>query len=217
MHKNLKRGLAKGATDPESKTWPGLAELSLLRVIPLIWPTSDLHHAVVSPTRTLMGSYLGLCRVRSLSDIASGLFLCTLWLQFEALSKRLVPEAVNFIVNAILHIAPHSFKSIQSLPGTFPSPDFQSDLCKPLRLSKSKQPSEASVPNLSQLLEARLDDQQAKASLLGLAIDLCGRFADLYKGLDGFIELFEPIQTILQGVDGSKLGHSIQVCSVCES
>jgi nucleolar protein 14 len=164
-----------------------------------------------------MGSYLGLCRVRSLSDIASGLFLCTLWLQFEALSKRLVPEAVNFIVNAILHIAPHSFKSIQSLPGTFPSPDFQSDLCKPLRLSKSKQPSEASVPNLSQLLEARLDDQQAKASLLGLAIDLCGRFADLYKGLDGFIELFEPIQTILQGVDGSKLGHSIQVCSVCES
>lgn len=213
MHKNLQRGLSKGATDPESKTWPGLAELSLLRTIPLVWPTSDLHHVVISPTRTLMGEYLGLCRVRSLSDISSGLFLCTLWLQFEALSKRLVPEVVNFIINAILHIAPHSFKSVQSLPGAFPSPDFQSNLCQPLKLKKSKQPPDASVPNLSELLDARPDDERAKASLLCLAIDLCGRFGDMYKGLDGFIELFEPARSILRGIDVSKLDQSIQVCA----
>lgn len=36
------------------------------------------------------------CGVRSSQDIASGLFLTTLILQFEELSKRFVPEAVNF-------------------------------------------------------------------------------------------------------------------------
>ncbi len=60
MHKNLKRGLSKGALDPEAKTWPGLQELSLLRVIGQIWPTSDMNHHVVSPARLLIGAYLGL-------------------------------------------------------------------------------------------------------------------------------------------------------------
>ncbi|KAF6761973.1 nucleolar protein 14 [Ephemerocybe angulata] len=186
--KNLKRGLSKGALDPESKSWPTLAELSLLRVIPQFWPTSDLNHAVVSPTRVLLGSYLGLCRVRSLGDIASGLFLCTLWLQYEALSKRLVPEAVNFLINAILHIAPHSFQ-------IYPA------------------------PNLPELLEAEANDEQAKATLLGLALNLLGRFADMYKGLDGFIELLEPVHVVLQGVDGKKLAQNNQskLASLVES
>lgn len=72
MHKNVKRGLSRGALDPESKTWPGVPELSLLRIIGLIWPTSDLNHAVGSPTRVLVDAYLGLGRVRSLRDLASG-------------------------------------------------------------------------------------------------------------------------------------------------
>ncbi|TEB37087.1 Nop14-like protein [Coprinellus micaceus] len=210
MHKNLKRGLSKGALESDSKTWPGLPELSLLRVIPQLWPSSDLNHAVISPTRVLMGSYLGLCRVRSLGDIASGLFLCTLWLQYEALSKRLVPEAVNFLLNAALHTAPHSFKSVESLPGAFPSPDFRSDLCKPLRMAKSKKTADAQPPNLPELLEAESNDEQAKADLLGLALNLLGRFADFYKGLDGFIELFSPAQSVVQSVDGKKLAPKIQ-------
>ena len=115
MHKNLKRGLSHGALDPEAKTWPGLAELSLLRLIGIVWPTSDMNHAVISPARLLMGAYLGLGRVRSLTDIGSGLLLCTLFLQFEELSKRLVPEAINFLVNTVLHLYAHT-SSRMSLP-----------------------------------------------------------------------------------------------------
>jgi nucleolar protein 14 len=134
MHKNLKRGLSQGVLKPESKTWPGIPELSLLRIIGLIWSTSDLHHTVVSPTRLIIGAYLGLCRVRSLRDIASGLFLSTLILQFEALSKRFVPEATNFLTNAVLHLAPHRYEEVGALPGSFPSPDFKSELCRRLTL-----------------------------------------------------------------------------------
>ena len=90
----------------------------MLRMIGLIWPTSDLNHAVISPTRMLLGAYLGLGRVRSLSDIGSGLFLCTLFLHFEAFSKRFETEAINFLVNSVLHLAPHRYQEI-SIPSTW--------------------------------------------------------------------------------------------------
>lgn len=83
MHKNLMRGLSKGATSSDSKTWPGAAELGLLRVLGVVWSTSDMNHAVISPARILMGAYLGLGRIRSIADLTSGLFLCTLFLQVQ--------------------------------------------------------------------------------------------------------------------------------------
>ena len=214
MHKNLTRGLSRGALHPESKTWPGLAELSLLRMISLIWPTSDLNHAVVSPARILLSAYLGLGRVRSLSDISSGLFLCTLFLQFEALSKRLVPEAINFLINSVLHLSPHQYQEISAIPGSFPSPDFRSDLCLPLSLSRKIQKGlVAQKPNLFGFLTASNLNEQSKVDLLGVALDLLGRFADMYKALDGFIELYGPILVILENIqsrylpDGQQVSH----------
>ena len=78
MQKNLNRGL-QDPLSPSSKTFPGVPELILLRVLGGMWSTSDMKHAVVGPARYLMGAYLGLPRIRSLADIASGLFLCTLF------------------------------------------------------------------------------------------------------------------------------------------
>ncbi|KAF8165696.1 nucleolar protein 14 [Crassisporium funariophilum] len=220
MHKNLKRGLSRGALSPESKTWPGLPELSFLRLLGVIWPTSDLNHAVVSPTRLLVGAYLGLGRIRSLADIASGLFLCTLSLQFEALSKRLLPEAINFLVNTTLHLAPHPYQTISSLPGSFPSPDFHSDHCRPLSMNVKAQKGLAiRKAELIKLLSSDDSSEQIKADLLGLTFELLGRFADTYKALDGFIELYEPILKILESVESKYLcdGHKTRLSKLIDS
>ncbi|KAF8914317.1 nucleolar protein 14 [Gymnopilus junonius] len=220
MHKNLKRGLSRGSLDQEARTWPGIAELSLLRTIGLIWPTSDLNHSVVSPTRVLLAAYLGLGRVRSLRDIASGLFLCTLFLQFELLSKRLVPEAINFLVNAILHLAPHKYDEVSSLPGSFPSPDFRSEACQPLSMNtKAKKNLIVQKAKLMELIGADNTNEQAKADLLSLAFDLLGQFSDLYKGIEGFIELYEPILEILEHIESKHLfdGHKTQLSRLNDS
>lgn len=211
MQKNLKRGLSHGVTELDSKTWPGLPELSFLRVIGLIWPTSDMNHHVASPARLLMGSYLGLCRVRSLQDITSGLFLCTLFLQYEQLSKRLVPEAINFLLNSLLHLAPHRFKGESSLPGSFPAPDFKSDRCIGLALSKKSKKLEVQKPDLPSLLADDVSEEQAKVDLLGLTVDLLGQYADLYKSLEAFVELYEPVNAILDGVKREALPPSLSV------
>lgn len=214
MHKNLRRGLARGAVEPNAKTWPGLPELSLLQVISQIWPTSDKNHAVVSPARLLMGSYLGLCRVRTLQDLTSGLFLSTLFLQYESLSKRFVPEAINFLANSVLHLAPHSFKDKHSVPGYFPCPDFHSPQCLPLAID-GKKALEATLnkPDLPTLLQDVTVTEQAKVDLLGLTLELFGRFADMYKSLDGFIELFDPVSELLKGIKPNGLPEALTVSS----
>ncbi|KAI0722399.1 nucleolar protein 14 [Cerioporus squamosus] len=206
MHKNLKRGLSKGALDPEAKTWPGIPELSLLRVIGQLWPTSDLNHPVISPARLLMGAYLGLGRIRSLQDIASGLFLCSLLLHYEKLSKRFVPEAINFLVNSVLHLAPHSYASVDSLPGSFPALDFRTASTLPLAIDiKKAKKLSVNKPDLTKsLCQSRLGEQE-KVDLLGLSLELLSRFADMYKGLDGFVELFTPLGGIIAAVKNSSL------------
>lgn len=157
-----------------------------------------------------MGAYLGLCRVRSLQDVASGLFLSTLFLQYEALSKRLVPEAINFLLNAVLHLAPHNFIDEASLPGTFPTPDFQSERCSPLAMHKAKQ-LKVQKPELTRLLAQDSSDEQAKVDLFYLTVELLGQYGDLYKSLSGFVELYEPVVTVLEGVKKGKLPTDIQV------
>ncbi|KAF9073180.1 nucleolar protein 14 [Rhodocollybia butyracea] len=191
MHKNLKRGLSQGALLPESKTWPGPAELTLLRIIGFLWPTSDMNHAVVTPTRVLMGAYLGLARVRSVGDIASGLFLCTLFLQYEQLSRRFVPEAVNFLINSVLHIAPSKYQDVLQLPGSFPSPDFRSSHCHTLALdSKSAQGLKVQKPTSHHYW------------LVGMTTKL--------PSLEAFIEVFEPIFEILQNLKLQKFEADLQ-------
>ncbi|KAJ3847822.1 nucleolar protein 14 [Lentinula lateritia] len=211
MHKNLKRGLSQGALRPEAKTWPGSAELTILRIIGSLWPTSDMNHAVVTPTRILMGAYLGLARVRSLSDITSGLFLCTIFLHYEQLSQRFVPEAVNCLVNSVLHLAPSKYQDASQLPGSFPSPDFRSTHCRHLTLdAKMAKGLKIQQPNLSDLLTNQEHDAALKLNLLGLSLDLLGRYANLSKGIEAFIEVFNPISQILQNLELEKFQDDLR-------
>jgi nucleolar protein 14 len=216
MEKNLKRGLSQGATSPEAKTFPGLPELALLRVIGALWPTSDMHHAVVTPTRVLMGAYLGLGRVRSLRDLASGLFLCTLCLSFESRSKRFVPEALNFALNAVLHLAPHRFRAPADLSGSFPCPDFRETHSAGLALNAKKSQSrpDTAKPDIVSILaqDDSAHGEDVKVDLLNVAFEVLAQFAEMYKGLDGFPELFGPILDVLEGLHQNKLPSSLQVC-----
>ncbi|KIK29147.1 hypothetical protein PISMIDRAFT_672561 [Pisolithus microcarpus 441] len=210
MYKNLSRGLASGVLEANSRTWPGFSELTFLRVTGIIWPTSDMKHVVVSPARLLMGAYLSLCRVRSFADLASGLFLSSLFIQYEALSKRLVPEAVNFVVNAVLFLAPNPYASSDALPGTFPSPDLHSNPSVALEINpKVAKNLVFHKPDLWQLLSGNVTEQ-SKLDALGLAIDLLDRFAELYKPLDGFIELYDPIYMIISSLECERLSKDVQ-------
>lgn len=128
--------------------------------------------------------------------------------QYQSLSKRLLPEAVTFVINTILHLAPHDI-ALSDVPGAFPSPDLGSSSLRHLKLADpSVQPK---PPNLLLLIRDGDSSAQSKADLLALAITLCDCLADHYNALDGFIELFEPISAIFDMLDTQALPSQMQV------
>lgn len=223
MHRNLLRGLIRGPLDPSAKTWPGLPEVTLLRLIGMVWSTSDLSHPVAAPALLLIGEYLSQARVRSLSDIASGIFLVSLVAQFEEQSKRIVPEAINFLANALALLFPTSSAvSATSFPGFFPTPDIGQDHVKSLKLGRES--SSVEPPKSVNLLEALAakgkngkgkgtvaEAAQLKVDLAASALRLVETCRAMYSESEAFIEMFKPIESILKAVKVDKLSASLKV------
>lgn len=201
MQKNFVRGVARGPLDPTSKTWPGAPELTLLRLVGIVWSTSDLSHPVAAAAMLLIGQYLSQGRVRTVGDIASGLFLCTLAGQYETFSKRLVPEAMNFLLNAFLILVPTSV-SAKNVPGSFPSPDLGHDHVKRLRLRTTDDLSPRTL-NLTASLAGAASDTQLKVDLAASTIALLKDLAEKYVSMEAFIELFKPAEVILSKVSAN--------------
>lgn len=217
MERNLNRGLAKGALSPEARTWPGAPELTLLRIAGLIWPTSDQNHSVATPLALLTAHYLAHCRVRNLADITSGLYLTSLVLHQQSEAKRMVPEALNFVHNAILLLAPFDRKvkeSIKSICSDYgiPTPDFMEEHTKGLSLSSSADGAELSAsgtPALFDLLQKTTVDAESQQQLLGMVLNLATELAELYFGTTAFIEIFEPLRLVLDKISLSALSQEL--------
>ena len=208
MQKNFARGLAKGALDPTARTWPGPAELTLLRLVGMTWSTSDLSHPVGAAALLLITQYLAQARVRSLGDVAAGLFLCTLASQYETQSKRLIPEGVNFLLNAFLILVPTSL-SAKNAPGSFPVPDVGQDHVKALKLRSTASLVPGKLAFLASL-KGKSDDVQLKVNLVAATLELLKDVAEKYVSLEAFVELVRPAQVILTKAHVDKIPASLK-------
>lgn len=234
MERNLTKGLSKGATKPTSRTWPGAAELTLVRLAGLVWPTSDLNHVVTTPLALLEAHYLAHCRIRSYADLTSGLFLLTCFVQQQAGSeaaKRMMPEVLNFAHNAIILLSPLRTRSAKEgskkICENFgiPTPDFGEAHAKHLALP-NKVSDEASNPDLFQLLgshsatdadEIEEHDTRKSLDLLNLVLALVPQLSLMYQGTAAFVELFEPIRLTLDVVRKTDSFTSFTALDQCYS
>jgi len=132
--------------------------------------------------------------------------------QYHQLSGRFVPEATNFIFNALLLLAPHSLER-ESVPGNFPILDFEKreTLGIKTKLAAKLSPNPARLSEIINCDHVQPAAQQHKVNLLAVVYSLLGQFAALYKGLEGFIELFEPIIPIGDSLEIGNLSESVQV------
>lgn len=213
MQRNLSRGLAKGPTEADARTWPGLPELTLLRLVGSIWPTSDKQHNVTTPLALLIAQYLGHARIRSVSDLASGLFLCSLVVSNEKESKRLFPEALNFLFSSVAILASldgekkqrQGLAQIRAIAEEYgiPTPDVDAAHTRHLRLSGKDAIEQAHrAVDLPTLFTAKptsdpKSQQQQSTLLLSVALSLISNFSDLYNGSTSYVELFTPFSHLL--------------------
>ncbi|XP_036364777.1 nucleolar protein 14 isoform X2 [Octopus sinensis] len=129
------------------KTFPGLDTLLLLKLVPILYPASDFRHFVCTPAMIFMSQILSQCLISCERDVAAGLFITTILLQCVSMSKRYIPEVMNFLyaVLTLATVEPSNTKSVVFLPpfqiSTCPqgllriSEQAQSENVKPLKLS----------------------------------------------------------------------------------
>ncbi|KAI9770273.1 MAG: nucleolar complex protein 14 [Geoglossum simile] len=172
---------------------PTAADLIILTAIGSIFPTSDHFHNVVTPAILSIARYLGQSPPTSLSGLATGTYLVTLCLQYQRLSKRYIPEVVNYVLNALCILMP---TPPDVMPGNFPKHEpasslrLQSGVVGDVRLLQFWDilPQDLSIDEQSQL----------KATLIEAHITLTDSAAELWAGKPAFYEVFEPALKALQ-------------------
>lgn len=199
MQKNLQRGLTKGPASPDSKTLPGAAELIILRLIGTLWSTSDFSHPVAQAAELLIGQYLAQSRIRSVRDVASGLFLASIVTQYETQSKRMVPEAINFVANSLLALLPRK-KAAGKNTG------FPDLLACDITMKAGAEPNKP-----AKLADALTEDnEQVKSDLVAVALGLISTLATMLSENPGYIELFTPVHALLSEVRVAKLAPALK-------
>ncbi|XP_030573691.1 nucleolar protein 14 homolog [Drosophila novamexicana] len=86
------------------KVYPTLDTLIYFKIVSNLYSTSDFRHPLATPTYIFMQHILSRARVRTRQDIAMGLFIITIALEFGSRSKRLLPAVFNFLLG-IVHMA----------------------------------------------------------------------------------------------------------------
>lgn len=187
--------------------FPNGSDCCLLRLIGLLFSVSDARHAVVSPLQLYFGQCLNSIPFR-IDDMASSLFIVSLFMSFLVDSKRYVPEIVCFLReilisgfeldNPYLHGVSADNEIVSSLdfiplPNTFINNGFWKDILneKPVSLEKLE---------LSALFENGdyLSTASARVSSFFTTICLVKQMSTLYAGLPSYSEVFQPFLEIFE-------------------
>ena len=185
-------------------TTPTAGDLVILTAIGSIFPTSDHFHQVVTPAMLCMTRYLGQKIPSTLPDLAAGTYIVSLCLSFQRLSKRYIPEVVNYTLSAIYALLPvdpkHSLGAlprrvlsgslqIKSIPDGFDTGDCGLQFWDV-------------IPSLH--TRSFEEEQRLKYALLSTQIILVEIMANLWADKSAFCEIFDPVLAALRFVAGKE-------------
>lgn len=181
--------------------YPALHVLLYFKITGILFPTSDFWHPVVTPAVTLMSQLLTKCPVTSLEDVAAGLFIGSVFLEYVSLSKRLIPELINLLLG-ILHLAtPHKASVDYVVVPPFKLHGKFSELL----LMDSTEDSASWVKRGLPLTainglasEDRTEINHFKLTCIAVCLDLVKRCVDHYATSPAFQEIFSPIEKIIR-------------------
>ncbi|KAI9710268.1 MAG: nucleolar complex protein 14 [Bogoriella megaspora] len=130
---NIANAFRKHLEIMRQKSLPDPGDLATLTAIGTIFPTSDHFHQVVTPAITIMAQWLGLACVTESAlktEVNTGAYLVALCVKYQQLSKRYIPEAINYTLTVLRktkatssEIEPHvqNLISMADLWSSFPS------------------------------------------------------------------------------------------------
>ncbi|KAI1096216.1 Nop14-like protein [Rostrohypoxylon terebratum] len=170
---------------------PNLGDLVILSAIGTIFPTSDHFHQVTTPAGLLIARNLEKVP-KKITDYAQGTYLSTLALQYQQVSKRYIPEVMNFCFNTLCALAPEkATKTLGYFPIHEPTPGTRISNAKSVAVRKLS-PADCEQDEITDE-----DVISTKVAIVSTTIQLLDAAADLYGGKAAFFETFEPAKNIL--------------------
>lgn len=179
---------------------PTSGDLVILTAISTIFPTSDHFHQVATPAMLCMAQYLGQKVPHTLSDLVTGTYVASLALQYQILSKRCIPEVVNYIYTTVDALMPSKATSFSSPRA--PAPHH----AMPASLHISSHQKQVVFPDrelrfwdtLPATDVADENNDQLKASLLKTHFDLVIQVTQIWRSKSALLEIIEPITELLE-------------------
>lgn len=192
--------------------YPALDTLMLLKLVAILFPTSDFRHAVTTPAIIFIAQMLGETSVKHERDVAVGLFLCTLVLEYVSLSKRFVPECMNFL-HGLLFLASNkdSNKYARVIPPFRPVGKFN-DL---LVVSKTNKKADVKMLKMMKVLNMEMDKDELRnddfrLSVIKGSVALLSEFQTLYQELPSYREIFSPVLDMMDKLPVNKYPQTLQ-------
>lgn len=185
-HENFHKECSSHANN--KTRFPYLDTIIFFKLVALLFPTSDFQHSVVTPTMLFMGQILVQCTIHTVRDIIVGLFICNLFCEYVTISKRFVPEAINFL-RSVYYSALHKEATEKSLfihPFKSTDPGIHllelendcRDLTKVQHLS------------LKQLNFCEEISDELRITIMSVCLHIVHQFAKLYETLPSYQEIF---------------------------
>ncbi|KAJ2780195.1 nucleolar complex protein 14 [Coemansia javaensis] len=187
------------------------SDLVLLRLFVGVFSASDRFHPVVTPLLVAAAQHLAQYTFATLADVAGGLVLVAIAHEAQRLSRRLMPEAVSFVL-AVLAAAVARADAPGDWAGPFALDRRQRDAFAALRIAAGDRCSGADdddddqQPGIPWAWVAAAKPPPARLSgdekyrVLRAALALCRRLADCYFALPAFVELFAPALPVLDRI-----------------
>uniref|UniRef100_A0A8C6RZ18 NOP14 nucleolar protein n=1 Tax=Nannospalax galili TaxID=1026970 RepID=A0A8C6RZ18_NANGA len=180
--------------------FPGLDVLFYLKIAGMLFPTSDFWHPVVTPALLCMSQLLTKCPVLSLQDVVKGLFVCCLFLEYVSLSRRFIPELINFLLGILYIATPNKQSQGSALVHPFRALGKNSEL---LLVSDKADVATWQRGSLSLHWASRLSPKSAtetnhiRLSCLTLCLALLKHCVLMYSVLPSFHPIIGPLQALL--------------------
>ncbi|KAK3329650.1 nucleolar protein 14 [Apodospora peruviana] len=180
-----------------------VGDLILLTAVGTAFPTSDHFHQVVTPAMLAIGRFLGQKIPKELADYAMGTYLSILALQYQQLSKRYVPELMNFSLNTLCSLAHEKPKeAIGLVPLHEPPAGVRVKGANKTTLRKLNCPD--CQPGRSLSPE---DEDSLKVALISTAATVLKTAAETWHTMPAFYETFQPAVRAVQHLTTTSKSH----------
>ncbi|KAJ2721158.1 nucleolar complex protein 14 [Coemansia sp. Benny D115] len=180
------------------------SDIALMRLFISVFSSSDRHHVIITPMLMTICQYLSQYTFATLKDVAGGLVLVGLLHESQRLSRRFVPEALNFLF-ATLAATVCATDDPADWDGQFPLSRRQRQAYQILRIGVAEKCHSKRVEPVrwSWLVSddagggSRALPVDTKYSILRACLLLCRKFIDCYFSLPAFTECFTPAKLLL--------------------